>query len=309
MTIEQIETFLTVTVCGTISSAAEKLFISQSSVSSRIQQLESELGVSLLIRKKGYRVIELTEAGKAFLPIAEQWISLLKETENIKYLSDVQYLTIASVDAVNNFTLLPLFFKYLEEYPYVKLSINTFHSNEIHDLIASNTMDIGFVFSPTYSRTVVSKPIYRELMYLICHKDNNYYDFIDPIKLDPSKEVYLKWGDDFQHWHDEIWSPTSNYLIKVNTGSMLQYYLQDHNRWAIAPMSVIKAVKETQNLVYYRLKNPPPPRICYQLTNKYPRSSRIAGIEIFKQNLKKFIQINDSICTFEDWMLSDSNRY
>lgn len=53
MNYEHIETFLCVVTCKNISAAAKALYISQSTVSARIQQLEAELGVSLLIRKKG----------------------------------------------------------------------------------------------------------------------------------------------------------------------------------------------------------------------------------------------------------------
>ena len=40
MNYQQIETFLTVIAHGSITGAAEKLFVSQSTVSSRLQQLE-----------------------------------------------------------------------------------------------------------------------------------------------------------------------------------------------------------------------------------------------------------------------------
>ena len=55
MTYEQIETFLTVVSCGSITAAASALFVTQSTVTSRIQGLENEIGVTLLIRAKGHR--------------------------------------------------------------------------------------------------------------------------------------------------------------------------------------------------------------------------------------------------------------
>lgn len=303
MTIEQVEAFLAVITYGTISAAADHLFISQSTVSNRLQQLEIELKTPLMIRQKGSRTIELTPYGHAFLPIAEQWAALLKDTHNLQHLTDIQTLNIASVDAVNNFTLLPLFYRYLDAYPKTKLSINTFHSEEIHGLIENRVMDIGFVFSQVHYKSIITKPIYRELMYLVCHKDSNYYDNISPAELKQENEIYLRWGPDFQQWHDQHWDSHNYYLIRVNTGSMLQHYLQEPNRWAIAPMSVISAFKEKNELTFYKLSTPPPPRICYQLTNRYPKGSRLEAIKIFEQELTSFINENESICTFEDWML------
>ena len=50
--------FLTIVSTNSVSKAAEQLYISQSSVSKRLQQLETEIGVPLITRKKGTRGIE-----------------------------------------------------------------------------------------------------------------------------------------------------------------------------------------------------------------------------------------------------------
>lgn len=53
MNITCVETFLTVIRTRTISQAANILYVSQSTVSGRLKQLEEELGVTLIERKKG----------------------------------------------------------------------------------------------------------------------------------------------------------------------------------------------------------------------------------------------------------------
>ncbi|MBQ1492452.1 MAG: LysR family transcriptional regulator, partial [Blautia sp.] len=78
MTYEQIETFLTVVTLGSITAASTELFVSQSTVSARIQSLEAELGAQLIIRSRGHRNLELTSYGQAFIPLASQWTSLWK---------------------------------------------------------------------------------------------------------------------------------------------------------------------------------------------------------------------------------------
>ena len=303
MTYEQIETFLTVVTYENISSAADYLFISQSTASSRIQLLEEELGTQLIIRHKGHRKIELTAYGEAFIPIASQWAALWKDTQNLKNSNAVQKLNIASVDAINNFTFLPLFHRLIKEYPRLKLSVSTHHSGEIHGLVESQTADIGYVFSEVRYQNIISKPVYRELMYLVCHKNSAYHDNIHPEELDPENEVFLRWGPDFQRWHDRHWSADRYPVISVNTGSMLQHYLQEPGRWAVAPMSVVQAFREEKELVYYTMQDPPTPRICYQLTNRYPKASHTRAIALFEQELETFIRENQSICTFENWML------
>lgn len=304
MTYEHIETFLTVVVTGSITAAAKKLFVSQSTVSSRIQQLEQELGTPLILRQKGHRNISLTNYGDSFIPIAGQWAALWKDTQNLKKTEDITILHIASVDAINNYTFVPFFKNHLENVPNIRLSINTHHSNEIYNLVENRTADIGFVFSQISYPDIVSVPIYRELMYLICHKDSPYYHGIECEKLDPKKEVFLNWGTDYKQWHDRHWSPNVFPLVQVNTGSMLQRYLDQPERWGIAPMSVITgAIRSNPNLTYYSLKEPPSPRICYEIKNRYTKVSHQAAIEAFETEIKTFVEKDENICSFESWML------
>lgn len=71
MTFDQITYFISIVALMNFSRAAEDLFISESSLSKQIKSLETELKVSLISRDN-YK-IELTEAGKAFLPFAKKF--------------------------------------------------------------------------------------------------------------------------------------------------------------------------------------------------------------------------------------------
>ena len=307
MTYEQIETFLTVLTYGNISAAAENLRVVQSTVSTRIRQLEEELGTPLFIRQKGHRNIELTPYGKAFVPIAGRWTSLWRDSQNLKTLANINTLTVASVDAVNNYTFVPLFNSHISNYPNIRLTIQTHHSDEIHGLVSNRIADIGFVFSRSPYPDIISKPVYRELMYLICHKNSPYHDGIKCSELEPENEIFLRWGIDYQQWHDRHFNPEKYPLVSVNTGSMLQHYLNVPGRWAIAPMSVVRAISHRSNLTFHTLAEPPTPRICYMLINRYPTARRLEAVNIFKNELEKFIAESQDICSFEDWMLSDNN--
>ena len=77
MTTLDIETFFAVLDHGTMTAAAEALFITQPTLTARIQALEAEVGAALFRRGKGQRHITLTEAGQRFLPLARRWQNLL----------------------------------------------------------------------------------------------------------------------------------------------------------------------------------------------------------------------------------------
>ena len=80
MNLLNIRTFLYIARYQTISGAAEAMYTTQPTVSSRLSQLEAELGVTLITRHKGHRTIELTEKGQDFIPIAERWLALDRQT-------------------------------------------------------------------------------------------------------------------------------------------------------------------------------------------------------------------------------------
>ena len=145
MNYEQIRTFLTIASYRNITAAANHLYLSQSTVSNRVAALAEELGAQLFLRNKGQRNLELTAYGNAFIPIAEQFAALYKDTQAIKAQENIQTLTIAAVDAVNTFTFTELYRSLIREHPEISLRIQTHHSNEIHGLVENRTADIGFV--------------------------------------------------------------------------------------------------------------------------------------------------------------------
>lgn len=73
MTLQQLKFAVTVAECGTISAAAEKLFISQPSLTTAIRELESEMGVTIFSRTN--RGVIVSREGEEFLGYARQILS------------------------------------------------------------------------------------------------------------------------------------------------------------------------------------------------------------------------------------------
>ncbi|MBF0180708.1 MAG: LysR family transcriptional regulator [Magnetococcales bacterium] len=77
MDLDQLRTFLEVQRTRHFGRASRSLFITQSALSMRIKQLEQGLGATLFSRKRND--IQLTAAGKRFLPAAEELVRLWEE--------------------------------------------------------------------------------------------------------------------------------------------------------------------------------------------------------------------------------------
>lgn len=73
MEIEQLKYFLAVCDCKQMTQAAERLFISQSSLSKHISQLEKEVGVPLFDRTG--RTLHITTAGMDFAEFARETVN------------------------------------------------------------------------------------------------------------------------------------------------------------------------------------------------------------------------------------------
>ena len=148
--LELYRVFYTVAKCGSLTKAAEELFISQPAVSQEIKQLESQLGGQLFNRtRKG---MELSETGgKQIFPLVEKALKLFDEVEN-KYseLKDTAtgVVRVCASDTVSTHFLLPYIKQYHEKYPDVNLVLQNCTSSETVELLKNKKGDIGFVNLP-----------------------------------------------------------------------------------------------------------------------------------------------------------------
>ena len=76
MTLQQLKYIIEIVNCGSMNLAAQKLFVSQPSLSNAVKELEKELGIEIFIRtNKG---VTLSSSGQEFLGYARQ---IIEQTE------------------------------------------------------------------------------------------------------------------------------------------------------------------------------------------------------------------------------------
>ena len=148
--LELYRVFYTVAKCGSLTKAAEELFISQPAVSQQIKQLESQLGGQLFIRtRKGMELSEM--GGKQIFPLVENALKLFNEVET-KYSELKENATgivrICASDTVSTHFLLPFIKEYHEKFPDVNLVLQNCTSSETIELLKHKKGDIGFVNLP-----------------------------------------------------------------------------------------------------------------------------------------------------------------
>lgn len=147
MDFEQIRAFVNVAHLKSFSEAAEKMYISQPSVSIRVKALEDELGVVLLDRSKA-REPSLTEAGIIFLDYAQGLLNLRDECR--EKLSGVREkaegLVYIGASTVPGTYLLPgLLASFKTANPAIDFSIDILDTSAVLEGVLDYSYEVGFV--------------------------------------------------------------------------------------------------------------------------------------------------------------------
>lgn len=294
MDINYIEAFISLVNHKSFTRAAEALFISQSTLSYRLEHLEQEIDTQLIIRSRGKKSFELTQAGIEFIPLAERWLMLARDTARFKNDMHRQTLAISSIETVS-FLLADLFSQITAEQPFT-LSLHSYQSWKILADVESQEIDIGFAVRVRASRSAKIVPIFSEKHYLIgcLHSDKR---MIDPRTLDPSKEILTDWGASYRAWHDSYFDLEHRPMVVVETAYSVCNYLSD-GVWCIVPACAVPFLQTSSvafghALEIYELPSPPPNRICYKVTNSAPQPKRIENIRYFEDRLDRFLKERD----------------
>lgn len=170
MTIRHLKIFIEVVECGTMSTAAQKLFLSQPSVSQAIRELEEHYHTPLFERFS--RKLFITEAGKICYGYAKQVITQFDQME--KHMTEAlrEHLRIGATVSVSN-SILPEIVKELHrEQP--ALDIYCFGSNTqiIEQKLLNMELDVGIVEGDVKAPELVSIPLVRDFMVLTCSMDH-----------------------------------------------------------------------------------------------------------------------------------------
>lgn len=145
---KEIDFFLTVATCGSISKAADLLFISQPALSRCIGNLENKLNQKLFIRTLAG--IELTEAGKVYLEYAKEVKSLDSTMRfRMKHIADKKKkqirigmsLTVASLLATR------IADEVMKRYPETIVEIYNIYARDISSSLRDERYD--FVIAPS----------------------------------------------------------------------------------------------------------------------------------------------------------------
>lgn len=173
MELRQLEAFVEAARRGSVSRAAEALYLTQPSLTQRVRALEMDLGQQLLVRAG--RGVRLTPAGRLFLPRAEAALAALSRgAEEVKTLRESQggRLALAAVPDLATYVLPRVLGGYHRQYSAVELVVHAGDGPAVAGMVAGGHVELGLADRPLHTPDVVVQTVYEERIVPIAAPDH-----------------------------------------------------------------------------------------------------------------------------------------
>jgi len=156
MRLTQLRSFHAVATEGSFTRAAQRLHVSQPTVTTQVKLLEEHYKVELFLRSG--RRVRLTEIGERLLQHSRQIFSL--EADAVQLLGDAGELRTGHlrVAAVGPYHVTKMLVAFNQRYPNIKISVSTGNSQDVLDRLLDYSADVGVLAQVFRDKRFVSTP-------------------------------------------------------------------------------------------------------------------------------------------------------
>ena len=265
MSIRHLRIFIMVANCGKMSLAAEKLFITQPSVSQAIKELEEYYKVKLFERLS--KKLFITESGKLLLNYANHIISSFDDMEvELKSKGEKLSINIGSSITVGTCMLNNIINNFLDENKEIETTVIINNTEKIEEMILNSKLDVAIVEGVIANKDLITRPIYNDKLIIVAGKKHKFYNKgeISIIELMGEDFISREEGSGSRKIFDEILKRNN---IKVN------------NKWISTDTEAIKnAVIDGKGLGVLSTMI-----VDKQLENKTLNKVVLKEVEMFRQ--------------------------
>ena len=171
MNFVDLQVFKCVVAEGGIIKAARKLHRVPSSVTTRIKQLETSLGVTLFHRDR--QRLHLSPTGELLLAYAERLIQLSDEARAVVSGGMPQgALKLGALESTSASRLPRILADFHRRYPEVRLELTTGTNDDLMTKVADRRLDAAFTAEPPAARGLDHIPVFAERLIVISNTDH-----------------------------------------------------------------------------------------------------------------------------------------
>ncbi len=234
MNIDLARTFLEVVETGNFNKAAERLSITQSTVSMRVKALEDEIGRPLFVRTR--TGTGLTAAGIRFRRYATMlvrvWEQARQEIALPPGLSAV--LTVGGHFALWDRLLVQWIPWMRSALPEVAVHAEVGPSNGLMRNLAEGLLDIGVMYAPSPRPGLVFEKLLEERLVMVSTVKRAITEW-------DQDYVYVDWGADFKQMHSQSFPDQKAPAISVGLGALGLQHILAYGGTGYFPMRVIRS--------------------------------------------------------------------
>ncbi len=267
MNTEELKTFIFLSKVKNFTLAAEQLYIAQSTVTNRINELEKEVGKRLFTR--GSKTVKLTEAGEIFLRYAERILEL--QTSSIDELNALschsRKFCIGAINASYEAYVKPLVDNCLKDNDITSIKVMLGHSLDLIQQLQDNMLDMVFSAIPL-KRLGYTCDVYDvDRVALVCKKGlNEYPNGITKEQL--AKIPYLMCDLTLSEagvFIRSLFPKNHIFRLDVDNSSKLLPYLENGLGYSFLPYMLVKDKLADGTLEEVRLKDFSAPNVTTYL--------------------------------------------
>ncbi len=163
MTITQLKYCIAVAEYKNFTLAAEKIFVTQPTLSMQVHKLEEELGTKIFDRSK--KPIQITEVGEKIIEQAKNIVAESTRMSDVVAQEKGMVSGIIKIGIIPTVmpTLLPMFLTNLiRKYPKLFLEIEELSTQRIIEKLENGQLDMAIAATPLSHKTIKEKPLYYE---------------------------------------------------------------------------------------------------------------------------------------------------
>lgn len=230
MDLYQIRYFLAISETNSFTKAAERLFVSQPSLSAGIKKLEKELGVVLF--ERGRRRVLLTPAGEFFLEKAQ---NILKEYQSavrtLKGFKDRPILKLGTLHTIRGCNLARLIGAYRQQHPNVTIELSNSHLEELRDWLDRGKIDVAITALGPNDDPKTSQTLFRQRLQLAVPLEHPFARRSSIHLTDLEGEPLI------ERIHCEIWRAYPQMFEEAGIQPQIVYWA-DNEEWVISLVRV-----------------------------------------------------------------------